>query len=171
MIAVTNARKGGRAICLFARIVEYLDRPVEVDKSARPAAVDLAGVTGRVTFAGVSFTYPGADRPALTDINLDVPAGSTLALCTSSDVRLQENQVEGCCSACQIQCGRSILIARCTAYCGLAVVHGQFRRRRPACVLPGTTRRRACRWPHGVAPDRAVARRPHFWRPGRSHAR
>ena len=29
---------------------------------------------------GVSFTYPGADRPALTGIDLDVPAGTTLAL-------------------------------------------------------------------------------------------
>ncbi len=28
----------------------------------------------------VGFTYPGADRPALANINLDVPAGSTLAL-------------------------------------------------------------------------------------------
>ena len=28
----------------------------------------------------VSFTYPGADRPALAGINVDVPAGTTLAL-------------------------------------------------------------------------------------------
>jgi ATP-binding cassette subfamily B protein len=42
--------------------------------------VDVAAVGGHVTFSGVGFTYPGADRPALTDINLDVPAGSTLAL-------------------------------------------------------------------------------------------
>jgi ATP-binding cassette, subfamily B, bacterial len=33
-----------------------------------------------VTFADVSFRYPGADRDALTGISLDVPAGSTLAL-------------------------------------------------------------------------------------------
>ena len=29
---------------------------------------------------GVSFTYPGADRPALSRIDLDIPAGNTLAL-------------------------------------------------------------------------------------------
>jgi ABC-type multidrug transport system fused ATPase/permease subunit len=33
-----------------------------------------------IRFEGASFTYPGARRPALTDIRLDVPAGATLAL-------------------------------------------------------------------------------------------
>jgi ATP-binding cassette subfamily B protein len=37
-------------------------------------------MTGHVRLDGVSFTYPGADRPALTGIDLDVPAGTTLAL-------------------------------------------------------------------------------------------
>src|SRR5213080_1799075 len=68
------------SLALFARIFEYLDLPVEVDEPARPAVVDLARITGHVTFTDVGFTYPGADRPALADINLDVPAGSTLAL-------------------------------------------------------------------------------------------
>ena len=68
------------SLALFARIFEYLDLPVEVDEPARPAVVDLARITGHVTFDDVGFTYPGADRPALADINLDVPAGRTLAL-------------------------------------------------------------------------------------------
>ena len=68
------------SLALFARIFEYLDLPVEVDKPARPAVIDLTRVTGHVTFTGVDFTYPGADRPALAGIDLDVPAGSTLAL-------------------------------------------------------------------------------------------
>jgi ATP-binding cassette subfamily B protein len=33
-----------------------------------------------IRFEGASFTYPGARRPALTDIRLEVPAGATLAL-------------------------------------------------------------------------------------------
>jgi len=33
-----------------------------------------------IRFEGVSFSYPGARRPALSDIRLDVPAGSTMAL-------------------------------------------------------------------------------------------
>ena len=68
------------SLALFARIFEYLDLPVEVDEPARPVSIDPATVTGHVTFDAVGFTYPGADRPALAGIDLDVPAGSTLAL-------------------------------------------------------------------------------------------
>jgi ATP-binding cassette subfamily B protein len=68
------------SLALFARIFEYLDLPVEIDEPARPVHVDPAAVTGHVTFDAVGFTYPGADRAALDGINLDVPAGSTLAL-------------------------------------------------------------------------------------------
>ena len=64
------------SLALFARIFEYLDLPVEVDEPARPVAVDLPRITGHVTFTDVGFTYPGADRPALADINLDVPAAA-----------------------------------------------------------------------------------------------
>jgi ATP-binding cassette subfamily B protein len=68
------------SLALFARIFEYLDLPVEVDEPARPASIDPARVTGHVRFEDVSFTYPGADRPALAGIDLDIPAGSALAL-------------------------------------------------------------------------------------------
>ncbi len=68
------------SLALFARIFEYLDLPVDIEDPAHPAQIDPAQVTGHVRLAGVSFTYPGADWPALTGIDLDVPAGSTLAL-------------------------------------------------------------------------------------------
>ncbi len=68
------------SLALFARIFEYLDLPVEVDDPARPADVDAAQVTGHVRLEDVSFTYPGADRPAVIGVNVDVPAGSALAL-------------------------------------------------------------------------------------------
>jgi ATP-binding cassette subfamily B protein len=68
------------SLALFARIFEYLDLPGEVDDPARPVEVDLARVSGHVRFDNVSFTYPGADRPAVTGVDLDIPAGSTLAL-------------------------------------------------------------------------------------------
>src|SRR5215470_18374459 len=68
------------SLALFARIFEYLDLPVEVDDPARPARIDPVSVSGHVTFEDVDFTYPGADRPALSGIDLDVPAGTTLAL-------------------------------------------------------------------------------------------
>ena len=68
------------SLALFARIFEYLDLPVDVDDPARPVEIDPARITGHVRLTGVSFTYPGAARPAVTGVGLDVPAGSTLAL-------------------------------------------------------------------------------------------
>jgi ATP-binding cassette, subfamily B, bacterial len=68
------------SLALFARIFEYLDLPVDIEDPEYPAEIDPAQVNGQVRLAGVSFTYPGAERPAVTGIDLDVPAGSTLAL-------------------------------------------------------------------------------------------
>ena len=68
------------SLALFARIFEYLDLPVEVDDPADPVLVDLAQVKGHVRVENVSFAYPGADRSAVADIDLDIPAGTTLAL-------------------------------------------------------------------------------------------
>jgi ATP-binding cassette subfamily B protein len=68
------------SLALFARIFEYLDLPVEVDDPAQPVTIDPAQVAGTVRLENVGFAYPGADRPALTGISLDVPAGQTLAL-------------------------------------------------------------------------------------------
>jgi len=68
------------SLALFARIFEYLDLPVEVDDPAHPVEIDPARVTGHVRLEDVSFAYPGADRPALSGVDLHIPAGSTLAL-------------------------------------------------------------------------------------------
>jgi ATP-binding cassette subfamily B protein len=68
------------SLALFARIFDYLDLPVDVDDPADPVEIDPARITGHVTFTDVSFTYPGADRAALAGVDLDVPAGRTLAL-------------------------------------------------------------------------------------------
>jgi ATP-binding cassette subfamily B protein len=68
------------SLALFARIFEYLDLPVEVADPARPVTIDPAAVAGHVTVQDVTFSYPGADRPALAGVSLDVPAGTTLAL-------------------------------------------------------------------------------------------
>ena len=68
------------SLALFARIFEYLDLPVDVDDPADPVEIDPARVAGHVSLTGVSFSYPGADRPALAGVDLDVPACRTLAL-------------------------------------------------------------------------------------------
>jgi ATP-binding cassette subfamily B protein len=65
------------SLALFARIFEYLDLPIDIVES--PSPVVLPAVRGDVRLSDVSFAYePGA--PTLTDVSLDVPAGSTLAV-------------------------------------------------------------------------------------------
>ena len=68
------------SLALFARIFEYLDLPVEVDDPAQPVELDPAQITGHVRLEDVSFAYPGADRPAVSGVDVNVPVGSTLAL-------------------------------------------------------------------------------------------
>jgi len=42
--------------------------------------VDLQRARGDIRMVGLSFTYPGVERPALSDVNLDIRAGETIAL-------------------------------------------------------------------------------------------
>jgi ATP-binding cassette subfamily B protein len=68
------------SMALFSRVFEYLDLPVDIDDPASPVPVDPAAVRGEVRFERVGFRYPDGPRHALTDIDLTVPAGTTLAL-------------------------------------------------------------------------------------------
>jgi ATP-binding cassette subfamily B protein len=68
------------SLALFARIFEYLDLPVEVADPPDPVEIDPARIVGHVRFEQVSFTYPGSESPAVAEVDLDVPAGTTLAL-------------------------------------------------------------------------------------------
>ncbi|MGY1839262.1 MULTISPECIES: ABC transporter ATP-binding protein [unclassified Modestobacter] len=66
------------SMALFSRVFEYLDLPVDIDDPASP--VPLGDVRGEVRFSHVGFRYPDGHRDALTDVDLAVPAGATLAL-------------------------------------------------------------------------------------------
>jgi ATP-binding cassette subfamily B protein len=68
------------SMALFSRVFEYLDLPVDIDDPAAPVPVDPAAVRGEVRLEHVGFRYPDAVRDALTDVDVTVPAGSTLAL-------------------------------------------------------------------------------------------
>ncbi|WP_305080447.1 ABC transporter ATP-binding protein [Pseudonocardia sp. ICBG1293] len=68
------------SLALFARIFEYLDLTVDVAEPEHPVAVDHDRVRGHVRLDGVTFAYPGSDAAAVAGIDLDVPAGTTLAL-------------------------------------------------------------------------------------------
>lgn len=67
------------SMALFSRIFEYADLPVELREPADPTRLDRASARGEVRLEGVGFAYD-PDRPVLTDIDLVVPAGTTLAL-------------------------------------------------------------------------------------------
>ena len=66
------------SLALFARIFEYQDTVIEVSDPEHP--VDLPAPRGDLRLDHVTFAYPGADRRALDDVSLEIPAGTTLAL-------------------------------------------------------------------------------------------
>ncbi|WP_344964313.1 ABC transporter ATP-binding protein, partial [Crossiella cryophila] len=61
------------------RIGDLLRTPTSVPPATHPRAVP-ARLRGAVELRGVGFTYPGTDRPALSDISLTVRPGETIAL-------------------------------------------------------------------------------------------
>lgn len=65
---------------LFARVFEYLDKPVEIVE--RPGAVTLSRdrMRGAVRLENVSFSYGDRSGPTLQDISLDIPAGAHVAI-------------------------------------------------------------------------------------------
>jgi ATP-binding cassette, subfamily B, bacterial len=68
------------SMALFSRVFEYLDLPVDIDDPPSPVPVDHDAVRGEVRFEHVGFRYPDGPRPALSDVDVTVPAGSSLAL-------------------------------------------------------------------------------------------
>jgi len=76
------------SLALFGRIFEYQDLPVEIDDPAHPVRLGGPGGDGRargeVRFDHLDFAYAGADgtpgAPILRDVDLVVPAGTSLAL-------------------------------------------------------------------------------------------
>jgi thiol reductant ABC exporter CydC subunit len=65
-----------------ARLQEVLDAPVPVSDPAHPRARASGG--GAVRVRGVRCRYPGQERWALTGVDLDLPAGSRIALLGAS---------------------------------------------------------------------------------------
>jgi ATP-binding cassette subfamily B protein len=68
------------SLALFARVFEYLDAPVLIADAEDAVALDPAQVRGEIRFEDVTFSYPGAEAPALTGLDLVVPAGRHTAL-------------------------------------------------------------------------------------------
>jgi ATP-binding cassette subfamily B protein len=66
------------SLALFSRIFEYQDLPVEIADPSEPLSIEAP--RGDVTFDQLSFAYDDESGEILSDINLHVPAGTTLAL-------------------------------------------------------------------------------------------
>ncbi len=65
-----------RGMAAAERVFALMDARTE-----RTGGIELAGrAQGRLEFRQVSFSYPGASQPALTDVNLDIAPGETVAL-------------------------------------------------------------------------------------------
>ena len=68
------------SMALFSRVFEYVDLVPEVPAPTQPVRLDPATVRGEVRLEGVTFSYPDTESPALSGIDLTIPAGTTLAL-------------------------------------------------------------------------------------------
>jgi ATP-binding cassette subfamily B multidrug efflux pump len=67
-----------RGTASYRRLVEILEVAPSIHSPPRPHRP--AAVTGELEFRNLTFTYPGAARPALRDLSLRVSAGQTIAL-------------------------------------------------------------------------------------------
>ncbi len=73
----TTLQKG---LAAAESVFDLLDMPEESDGGLRP----LGHARGDITFEGVRFSYPGAERLALNDVSFTVAAGQTVALVGAS---------------------------------------------------------------------------------------
>jgi ATP-binding cassette subfamily B protein len=73
---VTNLIQRGKAS--LDRIDRILSTAPEIVD--RPDARPLPRAVGQIRFESVSFTYPGVDNRALTDVDVSIAAGSTLGI-------------------------------------------------------------------------------------------
>lgn len=67
-----------RAAVATDRLFEIYDAEPEIEDSPSPLVPDI--ITGGFELKDLSYTYPGADRPALRHINLSIAPGESIAI-------------------------------------------------------------------------------------------
>ncbi|MFC6048468.1 ABC transporter ATP-binding protein, partial [Methylobacterium hispanicum] len=65
---------------LFARIFEYLDKPVGITERPDPVTLDPATVAGHIRLDRVVFSYDRAGPATIRGVTIDIPAGSHTAI-------------------------------------------------------------------------------------------
>ena len=68
------------SMALLSRIFGYLDLPVEVAEPSHPTPLPKDQVRGDVRFEGVTYRYPDGDVDVLTDIDLHLAPGRSIAV-------------------------------------------------------------------------------------------
>ena len=66
------------SLALFGRLFTYIDRVPEIRDS--PGARELGPVTGQIRLDQVTFSYPGAGRPAVAGLTVTIKPGQLAAL-------------------------------------------------------------------------------------------
>jgi len=73
-------RDARKTRALFARIFEYLDKPVEITEKANATTIPRSDMRGEVEVDHISFNYVEEGRSALHDVSLTINAGSNVAI-------------------------------------------------------------------------------------------
>ena len=76
------ALQRGRAA--YDRVRAVMDTPNPIAEATPAEAVRIDGLRDAIAFERVGFTYAGAERPALRDVSLRLPAGKVVALVGAS---------------------------------------------------------------------------------------
>jgi len=67
-----------KCLASTTKVFELLDRPPAIQD--KESAVSISECKGDIRFENVSFTYFGQEKPAIKDVSLHIPAGSSCAL-------------------------------------------------------------------------------------------
>lgn len=67
-----------RGLVSLKRINAIMDEKPEIVDSSK--TIDINEIKGRIEFRNINFTYPGSQKQVLTDINITVENGKTLAI-------------------------------------------------------------------------------------------
>ncbi len=79
-VLATSATQLQNNLSGFDRVLDLLAEPREMITPPGAIQVEKRAVVGRITLENVSFTYPTADTPVLTGINLVAEPGEVIAL-------------------------------------------------------------------------------------------
>jgi ATP-binding cassette, subfamily B, bacterial len=77
---VQSATQFQNSLSGLDRVLDLLGEAREMPASPTSTKLDRHSILGNVEFERVTFTYPGTGAPALSDVNLKVQAGQTVAL-------------------------------------------------------------------------------------------